>query len=374
MNYTKCSLFFVSMLCFLLASCKANYPEGDEKYVVYLSEMSKQGKFNGNALILKNGEIAFQGAYGIQSIDPIDALTLNSAFRLASVSKQFTAMAIMMLKEDGKLSYNQDIREIIPELPYEGITIRHLLGHLSGLPDYVELLNKHWKPNLKGNDPDRFISGNDDIIKMLVDKKPPVRFSPGEKYEYSNTGYILLASIIIRISGQPFEEFLKERIYDPVGMTNTCVYQYKPDPDPDMPNRVFGFYSKKNGVGYGSSDCNFLNFAQGDGGIFSTVGDLLKWDRVLYEHKLVSESTLNEAFTPGVLNNGKSTNYGFGWFIGKTKSGKKSVSHSGGWVGFMTHIEREIEENNCIIILTNNSAGRNFGLIRESLLKMLHEE
>ena len=99
MNYTKCSLFFVSMLCFLLASCKASYPEGDEKYVVYLSEMSKQGKFNGNALILKNGEIAFQGAYGIQSIDPIDALTLNSAFRLASVSKQFTAMAIMMLKE-----------------------------------------------------------------------------------------------------------------------------------------------------------------------------------------------------------------------------------------------------------------------------------
>ena len=335
--------------------------------------MANQGKFNGNALILKNGEIVYQGAFGLRSIDPVDSLQLNSTFRLASVSKQFTAMAIMMLQEEGKLSYEQDIREVIPELPYEGITIRHLLCHQSGLPDYVELLHKNWKPNLKENDPNRFISGNDDIIKMLVAKKPSARFSPGEKFEYSNTGYVLLASIIIRVSGQPFEEFLKKRIFDPVGMTNTCVYPYRPDPDPNMPNRVFGFYTKRNGVGFGSSDCNFLNFAQGDGGIFSTVGDLLKWDRMLYENKLVSESTLNEAFTPGSLNNGKSTNYGFGCFIGKTKSGKKSVSHSGGWVGFMTHIEREIEENNCIIILTNNSAGKNFGMVKDSLLRMLHE-
>lgn len=262
----KYKFLFLSILFFVAASCQAENPTGDDKYKSFLNGMSQQGKFNGNALILKNGKVVFQGAFGIRSIDPVDSLQLNSAFRLASVSKQFTAMAIMMLKEDGKLSYNQDIRKIISTLPYEGITIRHLLTHLSGLPDYVSLLNNNWKTAFKQDDPRRFISGNEDIINMLVDKKPPVLFAPGEKFEYSNTGYVLLASIVERVSGQHFEDFLNDRIFEPAKMTNTCVYSYKHGADPDMPNRVFGFRIASDGKDLISSDCNYLNMAKGDGG------------------------------------------------------------------------------------------------------------
>jgi len=365
-------LLFLSIL--LISSCKADLPSGAEKYEQFLTDMSIQGKFNGNALILKNGKLVYQGAFGLRSIDPTDSLNLNSAFRLASVSKQFTAMAIMMLKEDKKLTYDQDIRQVFPELPYEGVTIRHLLNHTSGLPDYIVLLNKYWKPEFKQHDPRRFISGNEDIINMMIEKKPPIHFTPGEKFEYSNTGYVLLASIVKRISSQPFENFLKERIFDPVQMNNTSVYKYVLSPDLNMPNRVFGFRKTKDSGDLLSVDCNYLNFAQGDGGIFSTLNDLLKWDRALYENKLVSKLTLEEAFSPGILNNGKTTNYGFGWFIEESKDGKKTVSHSGGWVGFTTHIRREIDESNCIIILTNNTMGKGFGKMLNNLTKLLHEE
>lgn len=372
MKFSITLFYLLSSVILITDSCNADLPIGAEKYEKFLNHMSNEGKFNGNALIMKNGKLVYQGAFGLRSIDPIDSLELNSAFRLASVSKQFTAMAIMILKEQGKLSLDQDIRKFFPELPYEGVTIRHLLTHTSGLPDYIVLLHKYWKPEFKQHDPRRFISGNEDIINMMIEKKPPIHFTPGEKYEYSNTGYVLLASIVKRVSSQAFEEFLKERIFDPIGMSNTCVYKYVPGPDPNFPNRVFGFRKTKDNGDLFSIDCNYLNSAQGDGGVFSTLYDLLKWDRSLYENKLVSKATLEEAFTPGTLKNGKSTNYGFGWFIEESDDGKKTVSHSGGWVGFSTHIRREIDENNCIILLANNNS-RHFKEILQGLIKMLHE-
>lgn len=241
MKTSSVTFIFLTILFLVINSCNADLPIGEEKYEQFLTDMANQGKFNGNALILKNGKLVYQGAFGLRSIDPIDSLSINSAFRLTSVSKQFTAMAIMMLKEDKKLTYDQDIQQIFPELPYEGVTIRHLLNHTSGLPDYIVLFNKYWKPEFKQHDPRRFISGNEDIINMMIEKKPPMHFTPGEKFEYSNTGYVLLASIVKRISGQPFEDFLKERLFDLVRMDNTCVYKYMIGPDPNMPNRVFGF-------------------------------------------------------------------------------------------------------------------------------------
>lgn len=358
----------------LLTACQNEQKGRDNKYEQFLSHAHANGQFNGNALIFKEGKITFQGSFGISNIDPIDSLNQNSIFRLGSLSKQFTSMAIMKLKENGKLTYDQDVREFIPELPYESITIRHLLNHVSGLPDHISLMNKYWKPELKLDDSERFISGNNDIIKMLVEKEPDIYFKPLEKWKYSNTGYVLLASIVAKASGIPFSRYLQEQIFEPAKMSNTVVYDYIPGLDPQMPNRVYGFRVGLNGKDTISSDSHFLNPAQGDGGIYSTGGDLLKWHNALYNNVLISEETKKEAFTPVILQNGDTDNYGFGWGIGTSPTGKKIVGHRGGWLGFETYIYRGTEENRCIILLTNNSCIYMNNAITKGLVNILYDQ
>ena len=344
-----------AFLLLLASSCQAQpHGEGDP-YAQFLSEAHARGQFNGVALVYDGGKVVHEGAFGIGNIDPVDTLDINSQFRLASVSKQFTAMAIMQLKESGKLQYDQDIRDFIPELPYTGITIRQLLHHVSGLPDYELLLDQSWKTDLAYDDPARYTDGNPEVIRMLVSKEPPVLFTPGEQWKYSNTGYNLLGTIVARASGISFADYLKQHIFDPAGMSRTVVYDYVIGPDPTMPERVYGYRVDWNGKDRIASDSHFLNKGVGEDGVYSTADDLLKWDRILYTDKLVSKATLEEAFTPAVLNNGDTTEYGFGWFIQRSPTGKRMVTHSGGWVGFSTYIVREIEEDKCLVLLTNNS-------------------
>ena len=321
-----------------------------------LTQAYAQGKFNGNALIASKGKILYQGAFGRSGFGVKDSLHLNSVFRLGSVSKQFTAMAIMILKERGQLSYHQDLNEFIPELPYQGINVRHLLNHTSGLPDYVTLMDNQWKPQLPKDDSRRFIEGNEDIISMLAEAKPKMLFQPGEKFEYSNTGYVMLASIITRVSGLPFEEFLQQNIFEPTGMIETSVYKYVPEYDANLPNRVFGIIPDSDSNHWNANDSHYLNGAQGDGGIYATVGDLWKWDGALYTERLVARSTLNEAFKGARLINGDSTRYGFGWFLERPSNNHSVVSHGGGWVGFRTYIYRDLDEKTFFVLLTNNSS------------------
>lgn len=363
---------FLSFAIFL-PSCAAQAAERTNKYEEYLSQANARGQFDGTALVFEDGKVVYQGAFGIRSIDPVQPLDLNSQFRLASVSKQFTAMAIMMLKESGKLRYDQDIRDFIPELPYEGITIRHLLHHVSGLPDYEPLMDQHWKTDLKYDDPARYTAGNADVVKMFAEMKPPVLFKPREKWKYSNTGYNLLGTIVARASGVSFADYLQKHVFDPAGMSHTVMYKYVIGPDKHMPNRAFGFQVGWNGTDRSPADSHYLNHGQGEDGVYSTVGDLLKWDRILYTDKLVSKATLEEAFTSAVLNNGDTTDYGFGWYIQRSPSGKKLVQHSGGWLSFSTYIFRAIEEDKCIVILANNSAGQFWGIV-EGLTDMLYDQ
>jgi CubicO group peptidase (beta-lactamase class C family) len=262
-------------------------------------------------------------------------------------------MAIMILKERGKLDYDDNIKKYIPELPYQGITIRHLLNHTSGMPDYITLFNRHWDPG-KEEMSDMKIADNVDVVNMLAKHKPGVLFKPGEIWRYSNTGYVLLAVIVSRAAKEPFEKFLHNHIFKPLGMSRTLVYSAIRDDK--MKDRVWGFRYNLLGKGYISNDFNYLNGVAGDGAVYSTTGDLFKWDQALYTEKLVSKSTLNTAFTPVRLNNGKTYNYGFGWSLGKTITGEKRVSHGGGWVGFITYICRDIESNNSIILLTNHTS------------------
>ena len=366
--------FLIPILFISFISCKKTADDLNQDVNPYedlISTMYQRGQFNGNVMVIKKGEIVYQGSFGLKNIDPIDTLELVDRFRLASVSKQFTAAAIVQLKEKGKLAYDQDIRDYIPELPYEGITVRHLLNHVSGLPDYEALMFEYWKPGLEYNDVKRFVSGNEDVINMLIEKKPEIDFKPEEKWEYSNTGYLLLATIVAKASGIPFETYVKENIFDRAGM-GSVVYNYKPEMDPDMPERVFGYKTELDGSRT-FEDKHFINPVQGDGGIYASLEDLRKWDRIMYTDKIISDQSKKEAFSPFILKNGDTTDYGFGWFLDTSPSGKKVVLHSGGWVGFGTFIYREIEEDNCLILLTNNS-GSYLNEAVQGLKNILHDK
>jgi CubicO group peptidase (beta-lactamase class C family) len=306
-----------------------------------LNYYHKQGILNGAVLVAEAGKVIYQKGFGYANMETKDPLEPKSNFRLASVSKQFTAVCIMMLAEQGKLNYDDNFRKYIPELKYEGITIRHLLWHTSGMPDYVELMDKHW-------DPDKYYV-NDDVLKMMTKHHPEKHFEPGEKYEYSNTGYVLLASIVERVSGVSFKEFVQQNIFDRIGMSSSVVPVGEKDFE-EMANRVYGYDMTEDG-GYVDNDYNHYN-AYGDGGIYSNLIDLFKWNEALYTEKLVKQETLQEAYKPYMLNDGSIGDYGFGWNVREIDS-NKIVGHSGGWVGFLTYISRDITNRHCVIVLTN---------------------
>ncbi|BBM85073.1 serine hydrolase [Candidatus Uabimicrobium amorphum] len=339
----------------LLAQTKSN------RFDEILHRSHNNREFNGNVLIVKNGKVIYKNAIGYAEFKNRTPLTINSQFRLASVSKQFTAMAIVLLYKQQKLKYDDDIVKYLPQLPYKGITIRHLLHHTSGLADYMYLFESHW-------DKDK-IATNNDIISLFAKHKPPVNFTPGERWEYSNTGYALLASIVESAAQVPFHEFVKKYIFTPLDMKNSLVYS--PLRKDIMTNRVYGVYWNADDS-FREHDFHFLNGIAGDGGIYSTLEDLLKWDRALYTEKLLSKKLLAEVFTSGKLQDGSQTGYGFGWGISKSPTGKKRVSHSGGWVGFRTNITRDVEENNTIIFLSNVS--ETFRSVRRALEDALYEK
>jgi len=348
------SLKQLVIVCFLTAcffSCKTEKKNETSTYTEFLNKLHEQDITTGNILVYKDGKVVFKNTSGLRSINPKDSLTLNSQFRLASVSKQFTGMAIMKLKEAGKLDYDQKVNTILPEFPYKNITIKHLLHHTSGLTDYERLIAYNWKPS---DSTKRHILGNDEIIKEIYRVNPSLDFKTGEKWEYSNTGYLFLASIVEKISGQHFSKFLKEQIFEPLEMHNTILYKYQEAEDPNMPNRVFGYKTALNQIDLKPNDYDIVNDVRGDGGIYSTLEDLMTWNIALSNYTIISKAYLDEAFTPGRLNNGKEINYGFGWFI-ESKTQPRVVYHSGGWVGFGTYLYNEVDSKNGLIVLTNNS-------------------
>jgi CubicO group peptidase (beta-lactamase class C family) len=315
------------------------------------SSLGAAGKIGGNVLIAEKGHVIYQSGFGLADEKTGRKLDSNSMFELASVSKQFTALAVAQLAEKKKLNYTDDLRSFFPELPYKGITILQLLHHTSGLPDYMELFDKYWDKTK--------IATNSDLITMLAKYKPEAIFAPGTKWEYSNTGYALLASVIEKASGMPYPGYLKKNIFIPAGMKNTMVYmrRYQPVNQPDY---AFGFVYDKGEKKYVLPDdvpelsmVVWLDGIQGDGTVNSTTGDLLKWDRALYANKLVSPATAKLLFVPDTID-GRSTGYGFGWMVRESKEYGKVSSHSGGWPGYVTYIERHLDNDKTIIILQNH--------------------
>jgi len=304
----------------------------------------EQGVFSGTVLVADAGKVIYQKGFGYANVDSKEKLEPKSVFRLASLSKQFTAMCIMILEEQGKLNYDDDLQKYLPELKYEGITIRHLLWHTSGIPSYMDFMPEHGF-----GDDDEYL--NDDVLQTMARHHPEREFEPGEQYKYNNTGYLLLASIVERVSGVPFNRFLQQNIFDELGMSSSTI-PFGKNQFVDMANRVRGYNRTKDG-GYVDNDYASYDYdVYGDGGVFSNVIDLFKWNEALATEELVTKDTIQEAYKPYVLNDGSVGDYGFGWSISEV-DGNKIVEHSGSWIGFRTYILRDITNSHCVIVLTN---------------------
>lgn len=308
-----------------------------------LVKLHERAMFNGVVLIAQNGKPLYKKALGIANIQSQENLTANAAFNLASISKQFVAMMTMILKEQGKLKFDDKVDKFLPNFPYKKITIRHLLTHTSGLPEYFDLATRYT------NTLDTL--SNEKMLQLFVDLKPELNFESGDEWEYCNTGYVLLASIIEKASGMEIEDFFKKHITQPLQLTNTYVYYLNmKSPLSLSAQRVYGF-ERKNGKNY-LNDLMRFDGVVGDGNIYSSAEDLLKWEQSLYTTKLVSNTTMKEAFSPVKLNDGSFYNYGFGWEISEDE---KILSHTGSWVGFLNSIERNIDKKTTVIILTNST-------------------
>jgi CubicO group peptidase (beta-lactamase class C family) len=344
LNSTKIFSLLLSFL-FLFVQIKAQ----TVNYKTVFEEAKATG-FSGVVLVAKDGKPIFFESAGKRIFETDETLKRDDIFELASVSKQFTAMIIMMLKERGKLDFDDSINKYV-QIPYQGITIRHLLTHTSGLPDYQAIMDKYWDKSK--------VAGNKDILEHLNRYAPPVLFQPGEKYSYSNTGYVLLASIAEKAADKDFIEMCREWIFKPLKMRDTDIRTL--EEKAKVNNFAVGHQKddKGNYVNankFRSSDYTvWLGNRKGSGRISSTAQDLLKWDAALYTEKLIKKATLEEAFTNAVLKSGEKVNYGFGWEILTDKSGRKYVQHTGDNPGYRTIIVRFISDKRTIIVLCNNA-------------------
>jgi CubicO group peptidase (beta-lactamase class C family) len=311
-------------------------------------------RFNGNILIARGGNIIYSQSLGYADLNSKRKLNDSSVFELASVSKQFTAMAIMLLKERRQLSYDDNVKRFFPDFPYDSITIRHLLTHTSGLPEYENQFEKKWDH--------KKIAFNKDVIEMLKQEKDTLFFKPGSKWQYSNTGYAVLASIIERAWGMDYYKFLAKYIFQPLGMTHTFVYNTRRS-IPGIPdNYALGFVYSDSLKRYILPDSvpkldmvYYLDGIVGDGCVNSTTGDLLKWENALFTNRLVSKATTDEMLSPLVQMSQRDTTnfYGFGVMVQKNPKGN-IISHTGGWPGYTTLLVRRMDKEETIIVLSNN--------------------
>lgn len=317
-------------------------------------------------LVRKNGRTLFENGYGVRDLRTLAKIDSQTNFRLASFTKQFTAMAIMLLVRDGKLGYDQTLTEIFPDFPAYGknATIRNLLNHTGGLPDYEELMDAEEKASGPRWSPEHQIQ--DAEVLALLENQTKGKFAPGTTWSYSNSGYVVLGLVVAKVSGQPYGNFLQARIFSPLRMSHTIVYQKGKN---QITNRAFGYLKENDALK--ETDQSSTSSTLGDGGIYSNLEDLAIWDDALRNHALLSAEEMQPTLLPAKLNDGsptywpaapnddnlhpgKSVSYGFGWFLDPYE-GHPRMWHTGSTSGFRTVIERFNEDNLTIIILANRT-------------------
>lgn len=328
-----------SMTPSLTVGRSCSVEEGLRRLGDWLGALHKNGTFNGTVLIATDGNIRFEQHYGCADLNGRIPLSANSSFSLASVSKPFTALGILILAQTGRLALDDKLVQHVPELSaYGAITLRHLLHHTSGIPDHVELADEQWN--------ERSLLTMPDVIALFVQHRPRAYFAPGEQFEYSNTGYALLGEVIARASGAPYPAFMAEAIFKPLGMNDTAAFNLSIKECP-LRSRVFGM--RRSFGRLVASDLNFLDGIFGDGGIYASAEDLVRWDAALRAGTLLPCEFYAQAYVPGKLNNGGSTGYGMGWEI----EPPDVVEHWGEWEGFSAHVRRDLRQHMLLVALSN---------------------
>ena len=356
-------------LLFLAAICPSKgRPAGQEaqRAEIAFANLVHPGDPGLAVLVKKDGQVLLEKGYGVQKIGEGETIRTETNFRLASFTKQFTAIAILLLIHDGKLRYDTKLTEIFPSFPAYGntVTIRHLLTHTSGLPDYEELMEREEKAHGVRWTPENQIQ--DEEVLALLEKENKGKFAPGTSWAYSNSGYVILGLIVAKISGISYGEFLQQRIFGPLEMKHTVVYQKGKN---EISDRAYG-YSLEKGK-FILTDQSATSATLGDGGIYSNLEDLSKWDGALANHALLSAQEMQLALTPVKLADGSEprwpkeadddnlapgqpVSYGFGWFLDPYQ-GHPRMWHSGSTMGFRTVIERFTADHLTIVILCNRT-------------------
>lgn len=303
-----------------------------------LKRINKRHDFHGSVLVAKNHKVVYQNQVGYANFRKKTLLKKESVFQLASVSKQFTAAAIMLLKERKKIQLTDTVTTYFPDFPYKNITIKNLLNHTSGLPKYFWIAEHEWKEDVPPT--------NLDMMQLLPSSKAQRFFKPGRNFDYSNTGYFVLAAIVEKVSGIFFHNFLEQNFFKPLGMEHTYVYRFKNDRV--RKNQLIGYrlYRGWRHLKIG----NTINDAiVGDKNVYSTTEDLLKWSYGLNSGNLLSKESLELMYTKGETIYGKEIAYGFGFRI--DKENEKIIYHYGKWNGFSTALTNYLEDDLVVIVL-----------------------
>ena len=321
----------------------------EEKIDEIFNDYNKPDMPGAAVMVVKNGKVIFEKGYGLANVEENLPVTSATNFRLASVTKQFTAMSILMLIDRSRLKLETTLKEIFPDFPDYGknIKIKNLLQHTSGLLDYEDLISDT-----------ATVQVNDKDVLDLIMQTDSIYFQPGSQHRYSNTGYALLALTVEKISGKTFRDFLRDNIFQPLGMDNTIAFENNIN---EVKNRAYGYSIKDSIVEF--TDQSITSAVLGDGGIYSSLNDLYKWDQALYTGKLIDKKYLDESWNRGTTTNGVDFPYGYGWRLEKYHD-IEAVYHTGSTRGFRNIIYRTPEKNFTIVILTNRDAGSEFNTLK----------
>ena len=317
----------------------------------WLTSLQAQHKFNGVVLVIKNGESLIEKGYGFTDHSYSTPLTPQSSMRLGSVSKQFTAAAIMALHDEGKVDFDDNVTDYIAQFPYDGVTIRQLLNMTSGIPDnYMKLGETH------ADEYDYLTLEH--AMALITSANAAVSTKPGDSYDYSNTSYVILARLVEIVSGQSFEGYLQSSLFEPLGMTNTRVWNLA-SADDRFPNQTKGF---ENFVSDEPEAVEFtvLDGVSGDGAVFSSIEDFKIWNKFWNGNEIIKPQTLSEAFIRPKLNGGALSDYGFGWVITDD-----SHWHNGSWLAANSMIIRNPQKGDLLVVIDNSTNQRFNGIVKQ---------
>lgn len=313
-----------------------------EKIDAIMQDYSAPDAPGASVLVMRNDSILFKKGYGLAELEEKIPVTTTTNFRLASMTKQFTAMCMMMLHEEGKISYDDTLSKFFDGLPKWGnsVTVRNLLNHTSGIVDYESLIPDSQTTQVHDSD-----------VLNLVKSVDTTYFVPGSKYQYSNSGYSLLSLVVEKVSGERFADFLKKHIFDVVGMPTSVAFEKGIS---TVANRAYGY--SREAVGWKLTDQSNTSAVLGDGGIYTNVEELAKWYSALFSYKLVTPETQQLAWTRAKLNDGSVIDYGFGWHF-ENYRGVEHPLHGGSTMGFRNNVQVFPAEHLVVIVLTNRNEG-----------------